>query len=91
MADGPGISGTVPRSVDRGEVQLGDKRYVTAEKLADTLGVTPRTLARWHAVRKGPPKIKVGGKLILYDLTRLPEWLESQETDSVRLATRAAR
>jgi hypothetical protein len=52
--------------------------------------VTTRTLARWDDRRFGPPKIKVG-KLILYDLAKLPGWLESHESTPVAQKTAAPR
>jgi phage terminase Nu1 subunit (DNA packaging protein) len=66
---------------------IAGRHYVTANRLAATLGVTPRTLARWDAARIGPPKIKVG-KLVLFDLAKLPEWLATRETEPVRAAGR---
>jgi hypothetical protein len=60
------------------EIELAGRRYITAERLAGVLGVTVRTLARWNARRIGPPKIKVG-KVVLFDLSKLPEWLAARE------------
>ena len=51
------------------------------------LGVTTRTLCRWDAARIGPPKIKVG-KLVLFDLAKLPDWLATRETEPVRASGR---
>jgi len=65
-----------------GEVAIDGRRYVTADRLAGMLGITPRTLGRWHAARIGPPKIRVG-KLVLYDVAKLPDWLASRETEPV--------
>jgi hypothetical protein len=70
-----------------GEVEIAGRRYVTADRLAATLGLTPRTLCRWDAARIGPPKIKVG-KLVLFDLAKLPDWLASRETEPVRITGR---
>lgn len=70
-----------------GEVQLAGRRYVTPGRLATAFGVTVRTIARWDANRIGPPKIKVG-KLVLFDLDKLPDWLASRETAPVRAASR---
>ena len=64
------------------KLDIAGHQYVTAAFLADMLGVTVRTLARWDAARIGPPKIKIG-KLRLYDLDKLPQWLSSQETEPV--------
>jgi DNA-binding transcriptional regulator YiaG len=69
-----------PRETDAaGLVEIGGRRYVTAGRLASLLGVTVRTLSRWDAAGIGPPKIKVGKK-VLYDLDKIPEWLASRET-----------
>jgi len=70
-----------------GEVEIAGRHYVTAERLAAMLGVTVRTLTRWDAARIGPRKIKVG-KLILFDLAKLPEWLATRESEPVRAAGR---
>jgi hypothetical protein len=70
-----------------GEVEIAGRRYVTADRLAATLGVTVRTLCRWDAARIGPPKIKIG-KLILFDLAKLPDWLATRETEPVRASGR---
>jgi hypothetical protein len=56
------------------------KQYLTPLQLAGLLGISPRTLARWHAIGTGPPRSKVG-RLILYDLAKLPAWLESQQIE----------
>jgi transcriptional regulator with XRE-family HTH domain len=63
-----------PTTDRSGEIALGGKQYLTPAQLAKTLGISPRTLARWHATRAGPPRIKIL-KLVLYDVSKLPEWL----------------
>ena len=68
-----------------GELEIAGRRYVTAAQLATTLGVTVRTLSRWDAARIGPPKIKIG-KLVLFDLAKLPEWLASRQSKPVGTA-----
>ena len=68
-------------------VRIAGRDYLTAAKLARTLGVTTRTLHRWDAHRVGPPKIKAG-RLVLYDAEKIPTWLESRETRPVRLTAR---
>jgi hypothetical protein len=70
-----------------GEIEIAGRRYVTAERLAATLSVSVRTLARWDAARIGPPRIKVG-KLVLFDLAKLPAWLATRETEPVRAVGR---
>jgi hypothetical protein len=59
-------------------IELKNRRYTTPGGLARMLGVTPRTLFRWDERRIGPPKIKVG-KRVLYDLAKIPGWLEEHE------------
>jgi hypothetical protein len=70
-----------------GEIDIGGQRYVTADTLAAMLGITGRTLCRWDAARIGPPKIKIG-KLILFNLAKLPAWLATRETEPLRTAGR---
>jgi hypothetical protein len=70
-----------------GEIDVAGRRYVTADRLASMLHVTTRTLARWTAARIGPPKIKVG-KLVLFELAKVPGWLASRETEPVRARPR---
>ncbi|HXP72940.1 MAG TPA: hypothetical protein VN823_02250 [Stellaceae bacterium] len=65
------------------DVEFGEKQYLSATHLAARLRVSVRTLARWDARRVGPPKIKIG-KCVLYDLAKLPAWLESHEIEAVR-------
>jgi hypothetical protein len=70
-----------------GEVIIGRRCYLTAERLAEVLDVSPRTVARWNAERIGPPRIRVG-KLILFDVVKLHNWLEAYEVEPVRLPLR---
>jgi hypothetical protein len=80
--DGGQVVANSSGALAAGEVEINGRRYVTPDRLAGILDVTPRTLARWHAARIGPPKIRVG-KLVLYDVAKLPEWLASRETEPV--------
>ncbi len=52
--------------------------YLPQETLARELGVSERTLARWHVLRIGPPRCTVG-KTILYRRQAVLTWLESRE------------
>ena len=61
-----------------GEIEIAGRQYITAHRLAAALGVTVRTLTRWDAARIGPPKIKIG-KRVLFDVAKLPEWLATRE------------
>jgi hypothetical protein len=85
----PGLLDSAPPTAltATGQVEIAGRHYVTADRLAAALGVTPRTLCRWDAARIGPPKIKVG-KLVLFDLAKLPDWLATRETKPVRASGR---
>lgn len=60
-----------------GESQLLQS-FLTTEQLAQELGVTTRTLYRWHLQRIGPPRIEVG-RTILFSRASVEEWLKSRE------------
>ena len=51
--------------------------YLSIEDLARELNRSPRTIARWHTARIGPPRIKVK-KLILYKRSDVERWLSQQ-------------
>lgn len=38
--------------------------FLTADALARELGVSPRTIARWHVGRTGQPRVCLGKKII---------------------------
>jgi predicted DNA-binding transcriptional regulator AlpA len=52
--------------------------YLTPTQLAAQLGCCEKTLARWHAARRGPPRVTLGRRL-LYRRTAVAEWLQRQE------------
>ncbi|TXN72856.1 helix-turn-helix domain-containing protein [Methylobacterium sp. WL6] len=49
---------------------------------AELLGVSPRTLDRWHLLREGPPRILVG-RQVRYRVSALEAWLLAHETTSI--------
>lgn len=53
---------------------------ITSDELAGQLGVSERTLSRWFRLRKGPPRVKVGRR-VLYRQTAIGDWLSRQEVD----------
>lgn len=59
------------------------KDYLTVTEAAQELGVTRRTLERWHAQRIGPPRIKFG-RQVRYRVVAVNEWLLSHEQTEVR-------
>jgi predicted DNA-binding transcriptional regulator AlpA len=52
---------------------------VDRRQAARLLGVSPRTLDRWHLLRIGPPRIALGGRKVRYHLSSLDAWVRSQE------------
>jgi hypothetical protein len=56
---------------------------IKPDDLARELGVSPRTVARWHALREGPPRC-VQGRLILYRRAAVTAWLAEREQSQSR-------
>lgn len=52
--------------------------YLTPAQLAEQLGVSLRTLSRWHTQRIGPRRV-TNGRLILYRADAVREWLDAGE------------
>lgn len=50
--------------------------YMTPEELAEQLGKSLITLARWRSQRRGPPFIKVG-LTVRYEREAVAKWLKS--------------
>ena len=56
--------------------------YLRREELAEQFGLSPRTIDRWEALRKGPPRVCVG-RTILYRIDAVCEWLVSREQQAL--------
>jgi len=52
--------------------------YLTPKNLAQALGVSERTVARWHRLREGPPRVEFGRK-VFYRLESVNAWIASCE------------
>jgi len=52
--------------------------YATPEQLATELGISVRTLHRWHTARQGPPRV-VLGRIVFYRRSSVLAWIESRE------------
>lgn len=55
------------------------RQLLTETDVASTLRVSIRTLRRWHALRKGPPRVKIGRK-IHYRSGSVQNWIEGSES-----------
>lgn len=57
---------------------------VDRQEAASILGVSPRTLDRWHLLRIGPPRVALGGHKVRYRLSSIVAWIENQEVAGPR-------
>jgi transcriptional regulator with XRE-family HTH domain len=57
--------------------------YVSQAELAEQLGITVRTLARWRARREGPPPTFFTRKPV-YRIEGVRAWLKSRERPMIR-------
>jgi predicted DNA-binding transcriptional regulator AlpA len=64
--------------------------FLRREELAQQLGLSPRTIDRWDALRQGPPRVSVG-RTILYNIESVREWLRSQERQPVSMKRRGVK
>lgn len=64
--------------------------HMKPAEVATLLDVSLRTLSRWHALRVGPPRCKVG-RTVLYRKPAVEAWLERNETHPVRSFEEVAR
>jgi predicted DNA-binding transcriptional regulator AlpA len=61
--------------------RLGLDGYLRRDELAQHLGVSVRTIDRWHFDGEGPPRIVVV-RTILYSVDSVREWLCSRKVIS---------
>lgn len=78
---------STPLSDSRPLVKLVLEGYLRREELAQQLRLSPRTIDRWEALRKGPPRISVG-RTVLYNIQSVQEWLLSNERQPSPVETR---
>jgi hypothetical protein len=52
--------------------------FLTKEQLATELGRNPRTLDRWAVLGNGPPRTRIGRK-VLYRRASVEKWIAAQE------------
>jgi Helix-turn-helix domain len=56
--------------------------YFEEQEFAAVLDRDVRTVRRWHSKRTGPPRVRVGRK-ILYKKSSVARWLEQNETHTL--------
>lgn len=57
--------------------------HLRLSQVAEILNVSHRTLNRWHALRVGPSRVKVG-RTIFYRKKAIEQWLAANETQPTR-------
>jgi len=77
----PEIQNSGSKEADRLSAILAG--YLTPKNLAQALGVSERTVARWHRLREGPPRVEIGRK-IFYRLESVNAWIASCERPEAR-------
>ncbi len=55
--------------------------FISREQLAQQFGLSLRTIDRWEALHKGPPRLCVG-RTVLYNVESVREWLMLREKAS---------
>jgi excisionase family DNA binding protein len=68
---------------------LTPSQYLTTSEVAEILGVSERTLNRWHSLRQGPPRCKIG-RAVRYLADSVASWMASQEVQPLRSFKEAA-
>ena len=56
--------------------------YLRPSQLADELGISPRTLARWVLERKAPNVVRVG-RLVFFRREAVDAWLRKNESTDI--------
>ena len=64
--------------------------FLRREELAQEFGLSPRTIDRWEALRKGGLRVCIG-RTILYNVDSVREWLQSRERQAVPVMRRRSR
>lgn len=52
---------------------MSDRLYLTSKELAHRWRLSEQTLANWRHARKGPPFVRIGGR-VLYPLASLTDY-----------------
>jgi predicted DNA-binding transcriptional regulator AlpA len=71
---------------------VASPRLLTAEDVAQIIGLSPETLAQWRSQRRGIPFLKLSRNVVRYRQADLDAWLAERivrvETDSSNTARR---
>jgi len=73
----------LPHLADNTQTVDNFARDILSEnQLAALLKISTRTLRRWHVLRLGPPRFKIG-QVILYRAAAVESWLTRNESEAV--------
>jgi excisionase family DNA binding protein len=61
--------------------------FLTLDKAAEYLGISPNTLYVWRHRRQGPPSFRMGRR-VMYRITALDDWVREQEQADSRSSTK---
>ena len=63
--------------------------YLTKQQFCRAVpgGISERTVDRWHVLRIGPPRVKVG-RTVLFSAEGVKKWLEERTQGTLREAHR---
>ncbi|MGO9607341.1 MAG: helix-turn-helix domain-containing protein [Candidatus Binataceae bacterium] len=64
--------------------------YLTASELCAELHISPRTLERWLVKRNGPPRTRLGGR-VLFSRTDVAQWLRERSEAAPKRCGRQRR
>jgi len=65
---------------DRGNIDAILAQYLSVEQAAEALRVHRRTLERWYAMRRGPPRVLIGQR-VFYPIDGIKAWI-AKNTES---------
>lgn len=57
-----------------------DRHLINKRVLAETCGVSIRTVTHWLTEGLGPKPIRLPGRLVRWDPTEVASWLDSQQS-----------
>jgi len=61
-----------------GSASIGSARLLMPAQAAELLGIPEGTLAQWRSQRRGPPYIKLEGRLVRYRSADLERYIASR-------------
>jgi predicted DNA-binding transcriptional regulator AlpA len=62
--------------------RMSDRIMLRVERASEYVGLAKSTLAKMRMCGEGPPFIKAGPRIVLYDRADLDAWLESRKRTS---------